>query len=80
MTGRITLLITPLKGLMGVLRIIRARRWWSVLSVAVQAAVGTTALGQAPCVSAGSDSTPLPLDRILEPGVTAATSRLPMRP
>ena len=53
-----------------------ARRWWSVLSVAVQAAVGTTALGQAPCVSAGSDFTPLPLDRILEP----ATSRLPMRP
>ena len=48
-----------------------ARRWWSVLSVAVQAAVGTTALGQAPCISAGSDFTPLPLDRILEPGVTS---------
>ena len=41
-----------------------ARRW--------QAAVGTTALGQAPCISAGSDFTPLPLDRILEPGVSAA--------
>ena len=46
----------------------------------VQAAVGTTALGPAPCISAGSGFAPLPLDRVLEPGVSAATSRLPMRP
>ncbi|CAE7025914.1 ANTR2 [Symbiodinium natans] len=39
----------------------------------VQAAVGTTALGPAPCISAGSGFAPLPLDRVLEPGVSAAT-------
>ena len=57
------------------------RRWWSMLSVAVQQAVASTALGRpwpqpphAPC------ATGPPLDRLLDLAEAEGPSRLPLRP
>ena len=58
-----------------------ARRWWSALSVAVQLAVASTALGR-PWPAAAqpwSDGGPT-LDRVLDLGAGAGPSRLPLRP
>ena len=56
-----------------------SRRWWSALSVAVQQAVGSTALGQAwpgPPLPAGC---PPDLARVLDAAASPAVSRMPLR-
>jgi hypothetical protein len=57
-----------------------SRRWWGFLSVAVQQAVASTALGRAwpapPQVGAASDP---PLERVLDLADAAGPSRLPLR-
>ncbi|CAE7641677.1 unnamed protein product [Symbiodinium sp. KB8] len=58
-----------------------ARRWWSMLSVAVQQAVASTALGGAwlqPLQPAAGEGPPL--DSILHHAAPEGHSRLPLRP
>ena len=57
-----------------------ARRWWGALSVAVQLAVASTALGCAwPAPLPGPSDGPA-LDRVLDLAANAGPSRLPLRP
>ena len=53
-----------------------ARRWWSILSVAVQRAVGHTALGRARAIPGAAQSC---LDEIMVLAPTHIPSRLPWR-
>ena len=58
-----------------------ARRWWSMLSVAVQQAVASTALGGPWMHSLQSEThAEPPLDALLHPEAPAGQSRLPLRP
>ena len=56
-----------------------ARRWWSVLSSAVQRAVGHTALGRARAVPGPAQSRVPALDEVLVPVPADSVSRLPLR-
>ena len=56
------------------------RRWWGLLSVAVQQAVATTALGRAwPAPLHPHQRDAPPLERVLELAAPAGPSRLPLR-
>ena len=56
------------------------RRWWGMLSVAVQQAVATTALGRAwPAPLHPHQRDAPPLERVLELAAPAGPSRLPLR-
>ena len=58
-----------------------ARRWWGALSVAVQLAVASTALGCAwPAAPLPGPSDGPALDRVLDLAADAGPSRLPLRP
>ena len=58
-----------------------ARRWWGALSVAVQLAVASTALGRSwPAVPAPTPNVGPALDRVLDLAADEAPSRLPLRP
>ena len=58
-----------------------ARRWWGALSVAVQLAVASTALGCAwPAAPVPGPSDGPALDRVLDLAADAGPSRLPLRP
>ena len=56
-----------------------ARRWWSVLSVALQRAVASSALGvwTMPPLPGAPDA--LPLGDVLDLAIASAPSRLPLR-
>ena len=56
-----------------------ARRWWSVLSVALQRAVASSALGvwTMPPLLGALDA--LPLGDVLDLAIASAPSRLPLR-
>ena len=56
------------------------RRWWAQLSVAVQQAVGSTALGRAwPAAPQGPGLPEPPLEHVLRLAADAGASRLPLR-
>ena len=58
-----------------------ARRWWGALSVAVQLAVASTALGRAwPAAPLPGPSDGPALDRVLDLATNEGPSRLPLRP
>ena len=56
-----------------------ARRWWSVLSAAVQKAIGHTALGRARAVPGPAQSRVPALDEVLALAPADSVSRLPLR-
>ena len=56
-----------------------ARRWWSVLSTAVQQAIGHMALGRARAVPWPAQSRVPALDEVLALAPSDPVSRLPLR-
>ncbi|OLP88009.1 hypothetical protein AK812_SmicGene30694 [Symbiodinium microadriaticum] len=60
-------------------KLIRARRWWGMLSTAVQRAVGGPALGAPWLVSKGAAACEPGLDHVLALAEPAGPSRLPLR-
>ena len=56
-----------------------ARRWWSVLSVALQRAVASSALGVWTMTPLPGAPDALPLGDVLDLAIASAPSRLPLR-